>query len=88
MVSQNSSEKEFRKAVTSPSHCALVSTMEGVKLAEKDRVCASLVASLSIYALYLSCGFKPVGWVGEGDGNPLRDLPSGQILFWAVESTS
>ena len=63
-------------------------TMEGVKLAEKDRLCASLVASLSGYPLCLSCGFKPVGWVGEGEGNSLHDLPSGQISFWDAEFTS
>ena len=57
-------------------------------LAEKDRLCASLVASLSGYPIYLSCGLKPVGWVGEEEGNSLHDLPSGQIPFWDVESTS
>ena len=59
-------------------------TMEGVKLVEKDHVIASLVASLSGCRLYVSCGFKEVGWVSEGEGDPLRDLPSGQIMFWDV----
>jgi ribosomal protein S18 acetylase RimI-like enzyme len=62
-------------------------TMEGIKLAEKDRVCASVISSLAGHPLYLSCGFKDVGWATEGEGNPLRVIPSGQIMFWESEAT-
>ena len=55
--------------------------LEGVKVAEKDHVCASVIASAQAERLYLSCGFEPVGWASEGDGNPLSGLPGGRVLF-------
>ena len=55
--------------------------MDGIKLAENDQVCASVIASAQGHLTYISCGFKPVGWVAEGEGNPLQRLPGGEILF-------
>jgi GNAT superfamily N-acetyltransferase len=53
----------------------------GCKFADEEGVCASLVASEAGDPLYVSCGFKPVGWCQEGEGNPLNGLPGGRILF-------
>lgn len=53
----------------------------GVELAAKDGICASLIASEIGEALYMSCGFEPVGYIQEGEGNPLRGLPGGRIMF-------
>lgn len=53
----------------------------GLELAAKENVCASVIASEMGDALYVSCGFRPVGWMQEGEGNPLRDIPGGRILF-------
>lgn len=53
----------------------------GLDLATRDCVCASVIASEVGEGLYVSCGFKPVGWVQEGEGNPLSGLPGGRILF-------
>lgn len=53
----------------------------GLEFAKRDGTCASVIASETGYLLYVSCGFKPVGWMQEGEENPLRDLPGGQILF-------
>ena len=61
---------------------------EGVKLANKDGVCASLISSLAGHPLYLSCGFKDVGLASEGEGNPLRAIPSGYIMFWESEAAN
>lgn len=55
--------------------------MWGVQTAKEENICASVVASEKGEGLYTSCGFKPIGWAGEGEGNPLRDLPGGRILF-------
>lgn len=53
----------------------------GLETAEADQICASVVASKEAEGLYLSCGFQPVGWITEGDNNPMRHLPGGRILF-------
>jgi GNAT superfamily N-acetyltransferase len=53
----------------------------GVDLADEDGVCASVIASEAGDGLYVSCGFEPVGYMQEGEGNPLRDIPGGRILF-------
>ena len=53
----------------------------GLKLATEDGICASLIASEAGDGLYVSCGFKPVGWMQEGEGNPLKGVPGGRILF-------
>ena len=57
-------------------------TMEGIKLAKQNGICASVIASSAGHYLYASCGFKDVGWATEGTENPLRHLQSGQIMFW------
>jgi predicted N-acetyltransferase YhbS len=53
----------------------------GLELADKEGVCASVIASEVGDGLYVSCGFEPVGYMQEGEGNPLRDIPGGRILF-------
>jgi len=53
----------------------------GVDLADEEGVCASMIASEAGDALYASCGFKAVGRMQEGEGNPLRDAPGGRIFF-------
>jgi GNAT superfamily N-acetyltransferase len=53
----------------------------GLELADKEGVCASVIASEAGDGLYVSCGFVAVGWMQEGEGNPLRDIPGGRILF-------
>lgn len=55
--------------------------MWGVRMADDELICASVIASESGEGLYTSCGFKTVGWAGEGETNPLRDVPGGKILF-------
>lgn len=50
-------------------------------MADDELICASVIASESGEGLYTSCGFKTVGWAGEGETNPLRDVPGGKILF-------
>lgn len=58
----------------------------GLELAARDGICASLIASKTGEALYLSCGFEGVGYVQEGEGNPLAGLPGGRIMFWEDKS--
>jgi predicted N-acetyltransferase YhbS len=53
----------------------------GMGLADEDGVCASMIASEAGDSLYASCGFKAVGWMQEGEGNPLRGVPGGRIFF-------
>ena len=53
----------------------------GLSLAAKEGICASLIASEAGDGLYVSCGFTPVGWMQEGEGNPLHGVPGGRILF-------
>jgi GNAT superfamily N-acetyltransferase len=54
----------------------------GLELADEEGVCASVIASEAGDGLYVSCGFVAVGWMQEGEGNPLRDIPHhGRILF-------
>ena len=40
-----------------------------------------MIASEAGDGLYASCGFKAVGWMQEGEGNPLRGVPGGRIFF-------
>lgn len=53
----------------------------GLGLADEDGVCASLIASEAGDGLYASCGFEAVGWMQEGEGNPLQGVPGGRIFF-------
>ena len=53
----------------------------GLDLADEEGVCASVVASAVGDKLYVSCGFESVGKIGDGDGNPLRNLPGGRVMF-------
>ena len=57
----------------------------GVNRARQERVCASLIAAEGTEGFYRRCGFgEPVGWVGEGKGNPMKDVPGGAIMFAGV----
>ena len=53
----------------------------GLDLAHKEGVCASVVGSAVGDKLYVSCGFEPVGNIGDGEGNPLRGIPGGRVMF-------
>lgn len=53
----------------------------GLALADTEGVCASLIASEAGDGLYASCGFKAVGRMQEGEGNPLQGMPGGRIFF-------
>ncbi|GAB7354740.1 hypothetical protein MBLNU459_g5152t1 [Dothideomycetes sp. NU459] len=70
-VDQNQQRKGFGRELV----------MWGVSKADEERVCASVIASDVGEDFYVSCGFAPVGWAGEGEGNPLRTLPGGCIMF-------
>ncbi|KAF2463519.1 uncharacterized protein BDR25DRAFT_347167 [Lindgomyces ingoldianus] len=54
----------------------------GLDTARENHVCASVISSISGHNLYLRMGFtEEVGRCTEGEGNPLKDLGSGWILF-------
>lgn len=53
----------------------------GVGKARNENVSASVVASQMGESIYRSCGFEPVGWASEGEGNPLAGIPGGRIMF-------
>lgn len=53
----------------------------GLDLADEEGVLASVVGSAVGDKLYVSCGFEPVGNIGDGEGNPLRGLPGGRVMF-------
>lgn len=53
----------------------------GLELADEEGVCASVIGSEAGDGLYTSCGFEAVGRMQEGEGNPLKNVPGGRILF-------
>jgi predicted N-acetyltransferase YhbS len=57
----------------------------GIRAADEERVCASVLSSEGNDDFYLKCGFdERVGNATEGEGNPLRGVKGGSILFrWA-----
>jgi predicted N-acetyltransferase YhbS len=54
----------------------------GLTQAEKEGVSASVVAAEGKEMFYQRCGFdEMVGRSGEGEGNPLGEVPGGEIYF-------
>ena len=51
--------------------------------AERERVSASVIAADGKERFYQLCGFDvgPVGRSGEGENNPLADVPGGLVFF-------
>lgn len=60
----------------------------GLDKAEAEGICCSVISADGRERFYQACGFDvgPVGWAGEGDGNPLVDVPGG--LIYAREARS
>jgi predicted N-acetyltransferase YhbS len=55
----------------------------GIRQAERENVHASVMSSDGSDQFYLRCGFEQiVGNATEGEGNPLRGVKGGAILFW------
>jgi GNAT superfamily N-acetyltransferase len=54
----------------------------GIEQAEREGVCASVISAEGKEKFYQRCGFDvgPVGWSGEGNLNPLREVPGGLIF--------
>lgn len=58
----------------------------GMEQAEREGVTASVVAADGKERFYERCGFDvKVGMAGEGEGNPLRDVPGGVIYFKGIK---
>ncbi|KAK8200706.1 hypothetical protein M8818_006021 [Zalaria obscura] len=54
----------------------------GLAKAEAEGVCCGLISALGKEPFYRKCGFgEQVGWASEGEGNPIKDVPGGAILF-------
>ncbi|CAN8096463.1 unnamed protein product [Discula destructiva] len=54
----------------------------GLKMAEDEGVCASVISAEGKDGFYRKCGFDVVdGRAGMGEGNPLSDIPGGNILW-------
>ena len=55
----------------------------GLDQAEKERIACSVIAADGKERFYQKCGFDvgPVGRAGEGEGNPLDEVPGGLIFF-------
>lgn len=53
----------------------------GLEKSEQEGMCCSVISALGRDRFYQACGFDvgPVGWSGEGEGNPLVDVPGGLI---------
>ncbi|OAP58666.1 hypothetical protein AYL99_07756 [Fonsecaea erecta] len=51
--------------------------------AQKEGIACSVIAADGKERFYQACGFDigPVGRSGEGEGNPLRDVPGGLVFF-------
>ncbi len=54
----------------------------GINKAEQEGICCSVISAEGRERFYQNCGFDvgPVGWSGEGDGNPLAEVPGGLIF--------
>ena len=54
----------------------------GLDRAADERVCASVISAAGKERFYRRCGFdREAGRSGEGEGNPLADVPGGVIFF-------
>ena len=54
----------------------------GVAKARAEGICASLIAAAGKEGFYRKCGFVHIGgWAGEGEGNPIKDVAGGAIMF-------
>ena len=54
----------------------------GLDKAAEENVAASVVSAHGKEGFYEKCGFKKIdARAGDGEGNPLRMLRGGQILF-------
>ena len=55
----------------------------GMQRADEEDLATSVVSAVTAEDFYRKCGFDvgPVGWSGEGEGNPLANIPGGAILF-------
>lgn len=53
----------------------------GLDKAEQEGICCSVVSAMGKERFYQRCGFDvgPVGWSGEGEGNPLQNVSGGLI---------
>ena len=53
----------------------------GLDKSEGEGVCCSVISALGRDRFYQACGFDvgPVGWSGEGEDNPLAEVPGGLI---------
>jgi len=55
--------------------------MWGVQRAAEENIVVGMMSSHEKEGFYQKCGFKLVGWGGEGVGNPVGHIPGGAILF-------
>jgi GNAT superfamily N-acetyltransferase len=55
----------------------------GLRQAREEGIACSVIAADGKEKFYQACGFDvgPVGRSGEGDGNPLREVPGGLVFF-------
>ncbi len=54
----------------------------GLDQAEREGVCASVISAEGKENFYQRCGFDvQEHWGGQGEGNPMKDLPGG-LIFW------
>lgn len=55
----------------------------GLEQARKEGIAASVIAADGKERFYQNCGFRdgPVARSGEGEGNPLKDVPGGLVFF-------
>jgi GNAT superfamily N-acetyltransferase len=55
----------------------------GLEQARKEGIAASVIAADGKERFYQKCGFNagPVARSGEGEGNPLKDVPGGLVFF-------
>ncbi|ETN38034.1 uncharacterized protein HMPREF1541_07657 [Cyphellophora europaea CBS 101466] len=55
----------------------------GISMAEKEGISASVISADGKEGFYQKCGFEtgPVGRSGEGQGNPLFEVPGGLVFF-------
>jgi GNAT superfamily N-acetyltransferase len=55
----------------------------GLEQAHNEGIACSVIAADGKERFYQACGFDvgPVGRSGEGEGNPLREVPGGLVFF-------
>jgi GNAT superfamily N-acetyltransferase len=54
----------------------------GLDKAEEEGICCSVISAEGKERFYQRCGFDvgPIGWSGEGEGNPLVTVPGGLVF--------